>query len=143
MNRHAPSTNAESSYPRPEIRTFLRGYWRELARIVWIALVVFILACIIASIPSFNAFLQNECSSATCHSFIAPDTVKQIRAAGVSVTFNLIYIYVLFILNVLTYLAIGSLLFLFKSNDGMALFSSAGIEVKSSMIIFQCQTSAP
>ena len=122
--RHAPTTTAEDAYRRNAASTRLRGRWLVLARITWIAVVVLILALFVASIPAFNATLDNKCKTAVCQALIWPSTVKQYQAAGFSVNFVLIYTYALTVFFWLAYLTIGAVIFWLKSQDFVALYSS-------------------
>ncbi len=102
----------------------LSGYWLVLARVVWIAVVVLILALFVASIPAFTALLQNACTTAACYALIPPYSMKQYQAAGLSVNFVLIYSYALTVFALLAFLAIGAVIFWLKSHDFMAFYTS-------------------
>jgi hypothetical protein len=122
--RHAPTTTAKDAYRRNPASTRLRGRWLVLARIVWIAVVVFILALLVASIPAFIASLDNTCKTVVCQALIPPYSAKQYQAAGFSVNFVLIYFYAILIFFGLAYLTIGAVIFWLKSQDFVALYSS-------------------
>ncbi len=121
---HTPTTTAEEASSRNATGTRLRGRWLVLARSVWIAVVVFNLALLVASIPAFIATLYNVCTTAACHVFFAPYTVKQIQAAGFSVNFSLTYFYAVLVIFWLAFLAIGAVIFWLRSNDFIALYTS-------------------
>jgi len=121
---HAPTTTAEEASSRNATDTRLHGRWLVLARIVWIAVVVFNLALFVASIPAFIATLHNVCTTAACHLFFAPYTVKQIQAAGFSVNFYLTYLYAVLVIFLLAFLTIGAVIFWLRSNDFIALYTS-------------------
>jgi hypothetical protein len=104
--------------------TRLRGYWLVFARVVWIAVVVLILTVFVASIPAFNALLQNACTTAACDALIPPYSMKQYQAAGISITFVLIYSYALTVFALLAFLAIGAVIFWLKSQEFMAFYTS-------------------
>src|SRR6266487_834495 len=122
--QHTPTTPAEGSYLHNAKSTRLRGPWLALARILWIAMVVLILALFVASIPAFIASLDNVCKTAICQSLIPPYSVKQYHVAGFSVNFVLIYSYAFLVFFGLAYLTIGAVIFWLKSQDFMALYSS-------------------
>ena len=122
--QHTPTTPAEGSYLHNAKSTRLRGPWLALARILWIAMVVLILALFVASIPAFIASLDNVCKTAVCQALIPTYSVRQYQAAGFSVNFVLIYIYAFLVFFGLAYLTIGAVIFWLKSQDFMALYSS-------------------
>jgi hypothetical protein len=120
----APAETAHQAVSHTVTDTRLRGRWLVLARILWIAVVVLILALFVASIPAFIASLDNICKTAVCQALIPPYSVKQYHAAGFSVNFVLIYIYAILVFFWLAYLTIGAVIFWLKSQDFMALYSS-------------------
>jgi hypothetical protein len=122
--RQAPPTTAGGSSQHNGMSTRLEGHWLVLARIVWIAVVGLILTSFVAGNPTFHAFLQSKCTTAACHSFIAPYTAKYFEAAGLSVNSFLIYVYAIIVISSLVFLAIGAVLFWLRSYDRMALFTS-------------------
>jgi hypothetical protein len=122
--RHASTTTAGGNSQQNEMSTPLRGRWLVLARILWIALVVLILAFFVASLPAFIATLKEACTTAACQALIAPESVKRIEAAGLSVNFYLTYIYLLFVIFLLAFLAIGAVIFWLRSSDFIALYTS-------------------
>jgi hypothetical protein len=114
----------EQGEQRGERDTRLQGRRLVLTRFVWIAVVVFNLAFIVASVPALSATLHSGCATAACHALIASYTVKQIQAAGLSVNFLVTYIYATYVFVSLTYLTIGVAIFWLKSHDSMALYTS-------------------
>jgi len=122
--RNAPTTTPNGYALQNATGTRLNGRWLVLARILWIAVVVLILALFFASIPAFTAVLQSACTTAACHAFIPPYSIKQYQAAGLSVHFVLIFTYALTVLIFLAFLAIGAVIFWLKSHDFMAFYTS-------------------
>ena len=120
--QHAPTAVTGSRERQSSAR--LQGRWLLLARIVWIAVVVFIMALFVASIAAFIATLNTACTTGACYLFFAPYTVKQIQAAGFSVNFYLIYLYAIQVIFWLAFLTIGAIIFWLKSHDFMALYTS-------------------
>jgi hypothetical protein len=104
----------------------LHGRWFVLARILWIAVVVLILALLVATIPAFSNDLHNGCTTAPCQMVFLSSSysAQQYQAAGFPVTFALLYFYVLSVFVSLTFLTLGTVIFWLKSQDLMALFSS-------------------
>jgi len=111
---------------RKESVIHLHRRWFVLARILWITVVVLILALLVATIPAFSNDLHNGCATAICQTgFLSSSySVQQYQAAGFPVTFALLYLYVLAVFVSLTFLTLGAVIFLFKSYDFIALFSS-------------------
>ncbi len=95
-----------------------------LARIVWIAVVIFILALFAASIPVFVSILHSGCTIAACHVLIPPYSVKQLQTAGFSLNFYLTYFYTTLAIFGLAFLTMGAVIFWLKSHDFMALYTS-------------------
>jgi hypothetical protein len=122
--QQSPTSTVERPGARNKSETRLRGRWLVLARMLWLAMVVLILALFVATIPAFSTDLSNACATAACHTLIPPYTAQQYRAAGISVNFALLYSYVLTVFVSLTFLTIGTVIFWLKSHDFMALYSS-------------------
>ena len=122
--QQSPTSTVERPGARNKSETRLQGRWLVLARMLWIAVVVLILALFVASIPAFSDDLHNACATAACHALIPPYSIKQYQAAGLSVNFDLIYTYALTVFFSLTFLTIGAVIFWLKSRDFMALYSS-------------------
>jgi hypothetical protein len=104
--------------------TRLTGSWLTITRVVWLVLVVFILAILVASIAALFATLHSACVTATCQGLSTPYTVKQYQAAGFPVNFIVTYIYATTVFGSLAYLTIGAAIFWLKPRDFIALFSS-------------------
>ena len=119
--QHMPVTTAEDTLQRQAASAGLHGFWLALARVVWIALVIFIAASVVASIPPFVAMLASGCSSAACHAFLPINSVTYYTSSGISIQFYLIYTYGLFAVFLLVYLIIGAVIFWRRSRDRMAL----------------------
>lgn len=69
MNPPSASTQTGvNAQPPGETDTRLRGRWLVLARVVWVMLAVLTLGLLIATIPSYFAFLHVVCPGAfaTC-----------------------------------------------------------------------------
>src|SRR5260370_10105080 len=120
----SPTSPVERPGAHNESETRLQGRWLMLARMLWIALVVLILALFVATIPAFSNDLHNACATAACHTLIPSYTAQQYRAAGLSVNFTLLYTYVLTVFFSLTFLTVGAVIFWLKSQDFMALYCS-------------------
>ena len=75
--------------------TRLSGRWLVLARVVWVGITVLTLGLVIASIPSYFAFLHVLCTGAlaTCRNNgqITPDDLRAFQAFGLSLNFLAAY----------------------------------------------------
>ncbi len=81
MNLPSASTQTTvDAQPRSEVDTRLRGHWLVLARVVLVMLAMLTLGLIIASIPSYFAFLHVVCTGATAtcrnNGQIIPDDLR-------------------------------------------------------------------
>jgi signal transduction histidine kinase len=125
MNVQSNTTHPiELADARKHLVRRLRGRWLVLVRLLWIAVVVFILALLVASIPAFIATLHTACTTVPCQLFLEPYTAKQIQAVGLSVDFSLTYIYIIQGMFWFAFLIIGAIIFWLKSDDFMALYTS-------------------
>jgi hypothetical protein len=122
--QQSPTINSEYPYAHNGSQMRLHGRILRLARICWIALVAFNLAMFVASLPALVATLKAACTTAACQTIIAPESVKQIQEAGLSVNFYLTYIYANFVVFLLVFLTIGAVIFWLRSSDIMALYTS-------------------
>ncbi len=89
MNLPSASTqNTVDAQPRSEADIRLRGHWLVLARVVWVILAMLTLGLLIASIPSYFAFLHVVCTGAlaTCRNNgqLTPGDVRAFQALGLS-----------------------------------------------------------
>ena len=108
--------------------TLLSGRWLVLARVVWVGIAVLSLGLVIASIPSYFAFLHVLCTGAlaTCRNNgqITPDDLRALQALGLSLDSYATYLVALYIVFTVGYATIGAVIFWRKSDDRMALFAS-------------------
>ena len=108
--------------------TLLSGRWLVLARVVWVGIAVLSLGLVIASIPSYFAFLRVLCTGAlaTCRNNgqITPDDLRAFQAFGLSLDFFATYQVAIVIVFAVVYASIATVIFWRGSNDRMALFAS-------------------
>jgi len=126
-DRHASILTAEGAYQRNATSTRLHGRWLVLARVMWLAVVVLVLALFVASIPVFIGILHSGCATAVCHALNPSYSVKQIQAAGFSLNFYLTYFYTVLAIFGLGFLIIGAVIFWLKSHDFMAFYTSLAL----------------
>ncbi len=116
--------NSES---RRESNTRLSGRWLVLARVGWVAVVVFILIVFFGSLPDTLSVLHQPCSSVWCGSSVGQLSANQIQTLPLQ-GFSLdAYAWFWLALNVGTafvWFAVGGILFWRKSDDWMALLVS-------------------
>ena len=129
MNLPSVSTQtAVDAQPRGETDTRLRGRWLVLARVVWVGIAVLSLGLVIASIPSYFAFLHVLCTGApaTCRNNgqITPDYLRALQALGLSLDSYATYLVALVIVFAVVYASIAAVIFWRKSDDRMAFFAS-------------------
>ena len=116
MNFPSVSTQtAVDAQPQGETDTRLRGRWLVLARVVWVGSAVLSLGLVIASIPSYFAFLHVLCTGApaTCRNNgqVTPDYLRALQALGLSLDFFATYLVALVIVFALVYASIAAVIF--------------------------------
>ena len=129
MNLPSASTETTmNAQPQSEADTQLRGHWLILARVVWVILAALTLGLIIASIPSYFAFLHVICTGAlaTCRNNgqLTPADLQAFQALSLSLDFFATYWLAVYIVFTVGFATIGAVIFWRKSVDRMALFAS-------------------
>ena len=104
--------------------TRLSGRWLILARVIWIALVVCILAYFIASLPETFVTLHQPCTGAWCTNATGRLTASQLQSllqTGISLD-AYAWSWIVFTgVTALVWFAVGGILFWRKSDDWMVL----------------------
>ncbi len=122
--KHAPTAMTESHEPHSYAR--LQGRWIVLARAGWVALVVFTLIVVVASLPVYIAQLQTLCAGAvTACSFsqqLSPAQVRLLKGMGLSLGDYTAYTVALTFASMVVCMVISTLIVLRRSDDRMALF---------------------
>jgi len=119
--QHAPTAITESrerySYPR------LQGRWLLLARVGWVALVVFTLAIVFASLPAYLALLQTPCTGPACanEALLTPEQAGVLKGMGLSLSDYAAYTVVLTLASVVVCLVFSTLIAWRRSDDRMAM----------------------
>jgi hypothetical protein len=92
-----------NAQPWSEADTRLRGRWLIIARMVWVVLAVLTLGLIIASIPSYSAFIHVVCTGALAicrnNGQPTPDDMRALQTLGLSLNFISAYwvaVYIIF-----------------------------------------------
>ena len=116
----ASSRTKMNSAHRREASTRLSGRWLSVARVGWVAVVVFIVVVFFGSLPDTLAVLHLSCSSVWCGSSVGQLSADQIRTLpqhGLSLD---AYAWFWFALNAGTafvWFVVGGILFWRKSDD--------------------------
>jgi signal transduction histidine kinase len=115
-----PAVSAQSG---SEVGTRLSGRWLVLARLGWVALVIFILGVFGVSLPGYIAQLQVVSGSGVYVPWqLSSQSVSTLEHLGFSLGVYSACVITLIVTSTAVYLAIGGVLFWRKSDDWMALF---------------------
>jgi hypothetical protein len=107
--------------------TRLHGRRLVLARIVWVAVVVFTLSIFLLSLPAYVAQLQTICAGDTCvyaYGQLTPGTAQTLQNLGFSIGGYAVSILVLATASALVSFGVACVLFWRRSDDWMAMFVS-------------------
>jgi len=126
MNAPSAIGNAAASNVSPSSgSTRLHGRWLTLARALWIVITLMTIALFLASLPPYADYIKTICTTTSCSwQQLTLGRVVALQALGFTiddyaafmVAFNLIFGGV--------YLAVALLIFVRRSDHGLALFSS-------------------
>src|SRR5579864_5586630 len=118
-----PRMAARGSVADADMR--LRGGALALARAVWLLVTAAVVALDIAGIPATYTKFGTVCSH--CQPDNGPPTIAQaraLRAMGISLHFWASYETAIVVVTMVVYIGMGTLLFIRRSDDRMALFAS-------------------
>ena len=127
---HAPSPLSETAMSpgsRSAKGTRLHGRRLVLARVVWVAVVVFTLSIFLLSLPAYFAQLQSVCVGVTCvyaYGQLTPGTAQAIQNLGLSTGGYAVSILALAIASASISFGVACVLFWRRSDDWMAMFVS-------------------
>ena len=127
---HAPSPLSETAMSRgSRSAEGIRLYGRRLvlARIVWVAVVVFTLSIFMLSLPAYFAQLQTVCVGDTCvyaYGQLTSGTAQALQNLGLSTGGYAVSVLALAIASALVFFGVACALFWRRSDDWMALFVS-------------------
>jgi serine phosphatase RsbU (regulator of sigma subunit) len=96
-----------------------------LARVMWVALLIFCLGYFLIALPANFRHLQVIVEHADTWTQLTYVEAFMLRSMGLSMQFYAVYLTLLEILVVTVFVAAGILIFWFRREDGMAIFSSA------------------
>jgi hypothetical protein len=118
-----PSVASGVGSPAP-VQEGLSGRGLLIARVVWVALTVFLLGLGAASIPGYFAVLQAVCQhGAQCNRVqLRPDDVRLLHQLGLSPAFRAAWELALAVITTVIYTALAALIFWRRSDNRMALF---------------------
>ena len=107
--------------------TRLHGRRLVLARVVWVAVVVFTLSIFLLSLPAYFAQLQTVCVGITCvyaYGQLTPGTAQALQNLGLSTGGYAVSILALAIASALVSFGVACVLFWRRSDDWMVMFVS-------------------
>src|SRR5260370_2437138 len=105
----------------------LHGRWVVIARVVWVALVVFALSTFVLSLPAYVAQLQTICAGVTCvysYGQLTPGTAHALQNLGLSIGGYAVSILALITASTLVSFGVAGLFFWRRSDDWMAMLVS-------------------
>ena len=143
MNPSAGSTQATVSQKRQSAsNVHLRGRWLVLARLLWCVIAGLVLGIVIASIPTYFAYLHVLTTSvAPRGTQLTPGGARELHALGLSIDFYAIFTIVINMLFVSGFWLVGAVLFWRKADAPLALFASfALVAFPIAFIPFQATT---
>ncbi len=124
-------------------QTRLHGHWLVLARFVWTALIVLILAFFFANIPVYFAQLHTICAGSACARWqLTPANARALQNAGISVSLYAIFNLLLSLFSSLVWVAVAAFIAWRKSNDWLALLASL-LLVSQGVVLFSGSLSTP
>ena len=99
--------------------------WYAAARVACALIILLVLILDVASIPTAYQLVQTPCAPCDPNSIQATtDQVKALAASGMTLQFFALYTTALIVVTQFTYIALGVILFLRRSDDGIALFTA-------------------
>jgi hypothetical protein len=107
--------------------TRLHGRRLALARVVWVAVVVFTLSIFLLSLPAYFAQLQTVCVGDTCvyvYGQLTPGTAQALQNLGLSIGGYAVSILALITASTLVSFGVAALIFWRRSDDWMAMLVS-------------------
>ena len=107
--------------------TRLHGRLLVIARVVWVAVVVFSLSIFLLSLPAYVAQLQTVCTGVTCvyaYGQLTPGTAQALQNLGLSIGGYAVSILALITASTLVSFGVAGLIFWRRSDDWMAMLVS-------------------
>jgi len=124
MNQVSSTTGVSSTPPNAPY-TRLHGSWLVFARVVWLALVAFVLGLFIASLPGYVGYLYTVSSKLPPSSWqLSPASAQALQHIGISLGVYAPFALAFSIAIVMVWVVVGFVIFWRRSDDWMALFAS-------------------
>jgi signal transduction histidine kinase len=122
ISRALERTGARPDTPPPTDAP-LSGRWLMLGRVVWLAITLLAASLFVVGLPVEFARLQHLCVSGDCeHPHLTPDSLRELQGWGLSTSFFATYFITIVVIFALVWFAAGTIIFLRRSDDRMALF---------------------
>jgi hypothetical protein len=120
------STRGVSSTPQPEAPyTRLHGAWLVLARVMWLALVAFVLGFFIVSLPRYVAYLYTVSPTLSPNSWqLSSASAQALQQLGISLDVYAPFAIAFSIAIVMVWVVVGVVIFWRRSDDWMALLAA-------------------
>jgi hypothetical protein len=132
-SRDAPSEDSTKRDTRSEVTTRLHGYRLVLLRLICLSLYVLSVGLLVASIPSYLAYLHLLCTgtATACNATgqLAPGDVRRLQELGLSIDFYATYNIVITLIFALGYWLVAALLFWRKSDNPLALLAAVSLGI--------------
>jgi hypothetical protein len=117
------SNRGVSSPPPNATHTRLHGPWLVLARVVWLALVAFVLGLFVVSLPGYVAHLYTVSNNPLHFPWqqLSHESAQALQNVGISLVVYAPFAIALSFASVLAWVVVGAVIFWRKSDDWMAL----------------------
>lgn len=133
---YAEQQSISSAGSANSVPTRLSGSWLILARVLWLAGVMLLVALCLVMLPAFYTLLQTICTGAECGLLQPnPESARSIRGMGLSLNAYATVTLVLTLVSILLGLAISGVIFWRKSDDWMALLVAASVVALSTLYV--------
>jgi len=122
--RHRPTITVERPGARNGSEVHLQGVWLVMARVVWVVIALFATGLLVASLPSYFAYLHMTNTTSIYGPQLAPGDVRELHVLGLSLDFYAWLNIGVFLVFWLICISIGVMLFLRRPDDRLALLAS-------------------
>ncbi len=122
--QQSPTITVERPSASNRSEAQLQGAWLVLARVAWVAITLLAMGLLVASLPSYFAYLHVMNTTSPYGPQLAPGDVRELSALGLSLDFYAWLNISVFVIFLLVCVSMGVVLFLRKSDDRVALLAS-------------------
>lgn len=122
--RHSPTISVDRSSTGSGSEEHLQGTWLALARIAWVIIALFGVGLMLASIPSYYAYLHVTNAASYYGPQLTPGDVRELHALDLSLDFYAWLNISVFLITLLVSASIGVVLFMRRPDDRLALVTS-------------------